>query len=171
MFSRRCFRPKIHYYFTIIKKKHLINRRPNAESKPFKSQLRWSCWDTRTITWHVLPARLILSSRKGGWCCRAVFCATDEGPQMTHRNLLDERRAVFSEVPPLKHLSQEEKTIRNVLRQCPCNKNQLWRAVHSQDNTCKWLQMELIYIQINTNYLFWHVLPCRITHITWKGLK
>lgn len=65
----------------------------------------------------------------------------------------------------------KKKHIRNVLRQCPSNEDQLPRAVHSQDSPCKWLQVELIYIQINTNYLFWPVLPCRITHITWKGLK
>lgn len=28
---------------------------------------------------------------------------------MAHRNLLDERRAVFSEVPPLKHLPPEKR--------------------------------------------------------------
>ena len=80
-----------------------------SSCEPAALKLKENCWDTLTITWHILPACLILSSRECCRCWRAAFCATDEGPQMTHRNLLNERRAVFSEMPPLKHLSQEKK--------------------------------------------------------------
>lgn len=133
------------------------------------SKLRESSWYPSGVTWHVLPAALALPGRESRWGWGAALCTPDEGPQVAHRNLLDERCAVLSEVPPLKHLPQEKKAPESPLSDTlPAKMRDKERSqrVHPLAKDQGWN----LSPHSHTNDPVWPALSCRIAHMNIKEI-